>query len=152
MAVIRRREVVAQTLFDRVVGQCKANGLTLVTSSRKLVSFANVDAAQMPALYQTQKPETQERSTLGLPAKRTMHFELWLYVSDAQEDSVVPATQLNDTVDAIEMAIAPDAVTQASTLGGLVASARIDGSVEMYENATADGKSIAVVPIAVLLP
>lgn len=148
----QRREAIAAALYERVDAQTKLV-VNLVTSSRRLRSFDQVDTGQMPALFQMQKPETQERGAIGLPAKRTMHFEFFLYTGDAQVDSVIPSQQLNNMVDAIEAALAPDdMVRQNCTLGNLVASARIDGSVEYYENVTNDGKSIAIVPVAVLMP
>lgn len=147
-----RREAVAAALYARVDASTK-RVVNLVTSSRKARSFDQVDPNEMPALFQIQRPETQERGAIGLPSKRTLHFELWLYTSDPQETHVIPSQQLNYMVDAIEAALAPDdLVRQNCTLGGLAATARIDGSVEYYENVTTDGKSVAVVPVAVLLP
>lgn len=151
-SVKQRREAIAAALYARVDAQVKTV-VNLKTSSRRARSFDQVDAAQMPALFMVLKPEMQERGTIGLPAKRTMHFEFWLYTADPQADSVIPAQQLLNMVDAIEAALGPqDQLTQNATLGGLVATARIDGSVEYYESVTNDGKSIAVVPIAVLMP
>ena len=145
------REAVAAALYalmDATAGRV----VDLRTSSRRLRSYDQVDPDQMPALFQTQRPETQERSVVGLPAKRTMWFEIWLYTCDPQEDSIIPIQQLNKMVDAIEAALDPNQLTGAQTLGNKVTSARIDGSVEYYENVTTDGKSIAVIPIAVLMP
>lgn len=152
ISVRQRREAIAAELYARVnasVGRV----VNLVTSSRRLKSFDQVAGEEMPALFQTQRPETQERGTHGLPAKRTLHFEMWLYTSDPQDDSTIPSQQLNNMVDAIEAALAPDSPTTGlCTLGGQVADARIDGSVEYYEGVTQDGKSIAIVPVAVLVP
>ena len=148
---VMRRESIAAALF-LLVDAAARTVLTLRTSSRRLRSFDQVDGAQMPALFQTQLPEIQERATIGQPAKRTLNFEFWIYTSDPQADSVIPAQQLNNVVDAIEAALAPSPLTGAQTLGGLVLSARIEGSIEYYENVTSDGKSIAAIPVAVLMP
>lgn len=68
----------------------------------------------------------------------------------------VPATQLNTMVDAVEAALTPtgpDLVTQAvQTLGGLVAHCWIEGGIEYYEGLDANGRSVAIIPIAMLLP
>ncbi len=147
-----RREQVAAALYAKVDASVDAV-VGLVTSDRRLRHYDAVDPSQMPALFQVQKPESQERGALGLPAKRTMHFEFWMYTADPQADGVVPATQLNNMVEAVETALAPDPLTGKLILGVVeVASARIDGNVEYYENVTNDGKSIACVPVAVLLP
>jgi hypothetical protein len=152
MAGPRRREAVAAALYA-LVDHAAGHVVNLRTSSRRLRHYSNVDPHQMPALFQTQKPETQERKeAMGLPAKRTMHFEFYLYTADPQEDSVIPIQQLNDMVDAIEAAFNPDPVSGKQTLGNLVTDTRIDGSVEFFENVTTDGKSIAIVPVAVIMP
>ncbi len=146
-----RRESIAAALFALVDAAAKTV-LSLKTSGRRLRSFDQVDGNQMPALFMTQLPETQERDTIGQPAKRTLHYEFWIYTMDAQADSVIPAQQINNTVDAVEAALSPSPLTGAQTLGGLVASCRIDGSIEYYENVTSDGKSIAAIPVAVIIP
>lgn len=151
MAAYPGRKAVAQALFD--LAKTAADGVTpLVTSGRRLRLLQSVGTEEMPALFMGQKPETQERGAIGLPAKRTMHFELWIYTADPQDDTVVPADQLDDFMDAIETALRPDPTSGACTLGGLVRSARIDGSVEYFENATNDGKSALTVPVSVLMP
>ena len=146
-----RREAIAAALYA-MCDAAAAKVVSLKTSSRRLRSFDAVDGAQMPALFMTQLPETQERDTIGQPAKRTLHYEFWIYTCDAQADSVIPAQQLNNIVDAVEAALSPSPLTGAQTLGGLVLSCRIDGSIEYYENVTSDGKSIAAIPVAVLMP
>jgi hypothetical protein len=148
------REQVAAAVFalvDTAVGAV----VGLKTSSRRFRIWTQVDPAQMPALFQLQGAEEYERTAgklIGLPPKRTMHFEIWLYVVDAQEDTVTPSQQLNAMIDAVEAAFAPDATTGAMTLGGLAVSARIDGHLDYGENLTGDGKSIAVIPVVVIRP
>jgi hypothetical protein len=146
-----RREPIAAALYALVCAQA-GTVVNLRTSSRRLRNFDSVDPSQMPALFITQRPELQERGAIGLPSKRTMNFEVYLYTADPQADSVIPVQQLNNMVDAIEAALVPNPLTGVQTLGGLVQSARIDGSVEYYENITADNKSVAIIPIAVLVP
>ena len=148
----QRREAIAAALWLRVQSET-GRVVGLKTSSRRARSFDQVDPQQMPALFMVLRPETQERGAIGLPAKRTLHFEFWMYTADPQADSVIPMQQLLTMVDALEAALAPDnQLTGNLNLGGLVATARIDGSVEYYESVTNDGKSIAVVPVAVLMP
>jgi len=145
---VQAREAVAAALFTLVSGAAGA-----AYSSRVLVDPRRLEPAQMPALFQTQIVEPNARGALGLPSKRSMHFSVWLVVSYAQADSVVPSTQLNAMIDAIEAALEPtNKVTNIQTLGGITASARIDGNIEYAENFTGDGTSIAVIPIVVILP
>lgn len=147
------REGTAVALFNAVsVAVGKVTGL--VTSSRVLRQPADVAPAECPALFQVQKPEqdTRQSGIVGIPNKRVMHFEFWLVTSIGQEPSLVPSTQLNVMVDAIEAALTPAPTTGINTLGGAVFSARIDGAVEYYEGFTTDGKSAACVPVEVILP
>jgi hypothetical protein len=65
---------------------------------------------------------------------------------------VVPSTQLNTMINAIETVFLPDATTNKSTLGGLVEEARIEGEIDYLETRTKDGMSMAMIPVAVLIP
>jgi hypothetical protein len=148
------RETIAASLYA-VLDAAVGNVVGLVTSSRRLRHFTAVDPGQMPALFVCQVPEMVVRPASGAiftPPIRTMRFEVWLYTADPQEDSIVPVQQLNAMVEAIENALAPDPMTGALTLGGQVKTARIEGSIEFHENLTNDGKSIAVIPVAVIRP
>ncbi len=151
MGTPRSREANAAALYA-LVNAAAGTVVRLVTSGRTLRHYDQVSPAEMPALFQAQKPETNQRSESNIPSKRTQHFEFWLYAADAQSPQEIPAQQLNVMVDAIEAAMAPNPLTNVNTLGGLCQHAWIDGSVEFYENVTTDGKSIAVIPIAVLMP
>ena len=145
------REVIASALFG-LVSPAASAVVGLITSSRKLRHFDDVTPQEMPALFQAQGNETQERKNFDIPAKRTMHFALYLYTADAQQPAVIPSTQINNMVDAIETVLLPSPVTGKQTLGGLVAHTWIEGIIEVFECVTDDGKSIAIIPIAVLMP
>lgn len=153
MALYPGRENVAVALFNLVNGVV-GSVVGVKTAARGLKHWADVDKAKRPALFQHQRSEPNERTyggTIGIPALRTMHFEFWIYTGDAQEGSVIPATQINTMVDAIEVAMQGAAMTNVQTLGGLVTSARINGQVQ-YETIIRDSTSLAIVPIEVILP
>lgn len=145
------REAIAAKLFE-VTEAASKKVVNLETSSRKLRHFDSVKAIEMPALFQAQNPETYVRTVADGPPKRTMHFSLWLYTADAQQPALIPSQQINLMVDAIEAALAPSPLTGMFTLGGLVHRCWIEGTIEIYEGVTSDGKSIAIIPIAVLMP
>jgi hypothetical protein len=156
MATVATTEQIAAAVFN-LVSVAAGSVVGLVTSARHFRMPRQVDAAQMPALFQIQTGEEYERTqggTFGIRPKRTMHFEISLYVADSQEENVVPSTSLNLMRDAIEAAFeaAVDQTTQFCTLGGLVKSARIRGKIDYAENLTGDGKSLAVIPIEVIRP
>ena len=151
---VTTREQIAVAVYN-LVSAAAGSVVNLVTSSQRARPFTDVAPSEMPALFMEQLPEGYERSQnkmLKLPPTRTMNFHFALYTADHQETSVVPRTQLNMMTDAIEAALAPAQVTRGQTLGGLVAEARIDGKIEFYENVQGDGKSVALIPIAVLRP
>lgn len=146
------REQIAVALFG-LVSTAAGTVAELRTSSRRLRAIADVDPKQMPALFLNQGDEDYARepgSMLNISPKRTMNFDIVLYTADPQADSIVPATQLNAMIDAIETALRPDG-NGMSTLGGLAVSARIEGRLGLFPNHT-DGKSAAVIPITVLRP
>lgn len=145
------RERIAAALYA-LVDAAAGSVVTLITSSRVLRHFDQVDVTEMPALFQTQIPESYERPGQGLPPKRTMHFELWLYTSDGQSPTDVPSSGLNMIVDAVEFALQAPPLTNVLTLGGICAHCWIEGSVGYFEGLSHDGKSIAIIPIAVLMP
>ena len=152
------REQVAVALFN-IVSVSVGNVVGLKTSARRILMPADVSPAQTPALFQVQVKENYEYThgkMVPIPQKRTMRFDLWLYVTDAANTSsgvtVVPSTQLNTMIQAIEGAFAPDAPTNGSTLGNLVYSARIEGDIDYLETRKKDGLSMAMIPVAVVIP
>lgn len=146
-----RREAVAAAVFN-LVDAAARTVLEIKTSSRRLRSPDSVANSQCPALFMVQIVDEESRSVIGLPASRSLKYEFWIYTVDPQVDSAIPAQQLNNVVDAVEAAMAPSPLTGQLTLGGLVLSCRIDGTIEFYENATQDGKSIVAIPVTVLIP
>lgn len=146
-----KREAIAAAVY-LIIEAAAGKVVNLKTSSRKLRHFDSVKSIEMPALFQAQNPETYERTVADGPPKRTMHFSIWLYTADAQQPQVIPSQQINNMVDAIEAALAPSPLTGMFTLGGLVHRCWIEGIIEIYEGVTSDGKSIAIIPIAVLMP
>jgi hypothetical protein len=148
------REQISVALFN-LVSLATGNVIGLVTSDRRARAFTDVLPAEMPALFIEELPEDYEHTfekMLKLPPKRTMKYIVALYLSDHQESSVVPMTQMNAMIDAIEIALAPSMVTGGQTLGGLVFECRIDGKIDKFENVDNSGKSVALLPIAVLRP
>jgi len=158
MASTTTREQAAAALFN-LVSTSVGNVVGLKTSARRILMPKDVSPSQTPALFQVQVKESYVRGNggmLGMRPTRTMHFDMWLYVTDATNTAsgltVVPSTQLNTMIQAVEAVFMPDATTNSSTLGGLVASARIEGDIDYLETRTRDGLSMAMIPVAVLIP
>lgn len=147
------REAIYAALMARM--QAKVPGI--VTFSRKLVDYDQVDATQQPALLVIEGDQNGMASSPSLPMKWTLGAHLILYVRTAE--SATPATPLLNVLDAIEAALerqpgegnAFSADDQRyTTLGGLVRHARIAGAVQVQPGAEGE-QGIAIVPIEMLV-
>lgn len=136
------REPIYSALFALVAA---APGL--VTTSRKLLHWADVPASQRPALFMAQKREAIVQST-GRPAVWTLTVDLYVYVST--QGATSPGAVLNPILDAISTALdyrPGPGVPQ--TLGGLVQWARISGAIETDEG-TLGSEAVAIIPVNIL--
>jgi len=141
-------EAIYQALFDRL--NTHVNGV--VTISRRLRHFNNVQSIERPALFITQGNQ-QEGSVKGLNAKIELAAELYLYIHEADKNKP-PSAQLNVFVDRVRAAIKPDfpEMCEYQTLGGLVEHCWIDGTIEVYEAVEnmLDDQAIAIIPVRIL--
>ncbi|MBY4799898.1 hypothetical protein K6W78_07765 [Burkholderia cepacia] len=120
-----------------------------VTTSRRLRHWNDVKPVEQPALFQVQVRENQ-RPRKGIPALVSFRCELYLYVNTGNAlADVTPATELNQFMDAIEAALAPDALTNTQTLGGTVSHCWIEGDVLTDEGALGP-QAIAIIPVHIL--
>jgi hypothetical protein len=153
------REQAATALFALVTGAVP----TLKRKERHFRLPEDVSPAQTPALFQVQSQELYERTPgkmIGIPPKRTLVFQLIVYVTDAANTvggvTTVGSTQLNEIIQAIESALlpqpGPDLAANLQTLGQIVQSARIEGELVYHEATQFDGLSAVTIPVAVLFP
>lgn len=122
---------------------------TLKTLSRKWKIFSDVRPKAQPALFIVKAPERDEAEE-GTPTKRTMTYDLNVYTNGGHGTSVIPATALNNMMDAVNGALAGSPVDGINTLGGKVAHAYINGVSEIYEGTLGD-QAVAIMPLEVLL-
>lgn len=123
----------------------------LRTASRRLKTWDQVGQEDQPALFFAETGEDWQQLK-GLPVKRTMSVEVYLYVFTGADSSLAPSQVLNPILDALEAAIGPDACGY-QTLGGLVSHAWIDGKVSIAEGAQGQGmQAIAMLPVSILVP
>jgi hypothetical protein len=127
------------------------------TVGRKAVLPPELQPEQMPALFVVQTRQTAVPQPRGLPARWTLECDLLLYVYNGNvtqeptgEESVVPATELNQLLDALDAALAPDPASGVQTLGGLVSHCWIEGEVQTDEGLLSP-QAMAVVPVKVLV-
>jgi hypothetical protein len=135
------REAIYSALFNLVL---TAPGL--ITTSRKLLHWDDVQLSAMPALFQAQGAQTALAHT-GMPTRWEMTATLWIYVSTM--DAGNPGSIINPIVDAIAAALDLDAFAKPQTLGGLVAYARIEGTAETSEGTLGD-REVIKIPVRML--
>jgi hypothetical protein len=85
-----------------------------------------------------------------MPEKRTMTFDLYVYVNTGDND-YPPSQIMNSIIDAIDSALAPSGPNDTQTLGGLVSHCWIAGTIETDEGALGD-QGVAIIPIEIITP
>ena len=137
------REPIYAALFD-LLGVAPG----LVTTSRKLRHWSDVEASAMPALYVAQGQQIAMVQT-GQPTRWELGATLWIYVSTADVDS--PGAVLNPIVDAVTAMLANNPGSGPQRLGGLVHYARIEGTIETSEGTLGDIEVVRI-PVKMLAP
>ncbi len=138
------RETIYAAVFDRVKDLAG-----LITTSRRSRHWNDVSAAEQPALFQEQRPETKKVEA-RFPAIHTLNVDLVLYVNVGNDPSAVPATQLNALIDAVEAALEPDPGKEEQTLGGLVKRCRVSGTIEIADGMNMGPQAVAVIPVEII--
>lgn len=121
------------------------------TTSRTLVNPDGIDIAALPALLQEQGEQiTQKKVGTGMPSKWQYRASLWIVVAQGEDQNAIPATMLNNALDALELALQAPTVGGLQTLGGLVYDCIISDKIQIHEP-TLGSKAIAIVPILILV-
>jgi hypothetical protein len=148
---VTNRESIYQALLAKL-----KTAADFKTVGRKAVLPPELQPEQMPALFLVQTRQAADPHPRGLPARWTLECDLLLYVHNLNatqeatgEEAVVPATQLNYLLDALEAAVAPEPASGVQTLGGLVSHCWIEGEVQIEEGLLSP-QAMAVVPIKIL--
>jgi len=136
------REAIYSALFTKLQGSAN-----YVTTSRRLLHWNDVQASQQPALFMAQRTEVATTDR-GIPTRWTMTVDVYVYART--DGGLAPGPIINPLLDAIENALAPNAVENAQTLGGLVSWCRIEGAIETDEGTLGD-QLVAIIPITLFL-
>lgn len=121
----------------------------VVTTSRILKHWTDVQPAQQPAVFQPQAQETSIGQR-GQPQKWECRLKLYVYVRT--DGGKVPGTVLNPILDGITNLVnRKHPVTGLNDLGGVpgVEWARIDGTIETDEG-TLGQQAVAIIPVLIL--
>ena len=140
------REAIFAALFKLVSATS-----SFKTASRRLKLWSDVNASDKPAIYLAQRPQKYVQGGGNLPQKVTLEAQIIIYTNAGKDPNVVPATQMNALVDAIDSAIGWNPVRGQQTLGGLVTSCWIEGDV-FIDPGDLDGDGVAIIPVKILVP
>jgi hypothetical protein len=138
-----------------------ASGVPLKAYGRRLRDPENVTSDQRPALFLVEHMDQWERPSPSEPAIRKLTAWAVLYTDTASvtgdpasplNEQLIPSTQINQFIESIETALAPDnPVLGRFTLGGLVYSCMLKGDgIRAAGDIT--GKSLCALPIEIIIP
>ncbi|MCE9561889.1 MAG: hypothetical protein K8U57_07530 [Planctomycetes bacterium] len=139
------REAIFAALYTLVTA-----GGQFATTGRRVKIWTDVKPAQRPALFLAERAQTYLRNSEAVPARVTLNAELYIY-TDAKDPNVIGSTQLNNLLDAIDVALAPSPVTGKQTLDGLVSHCWIEGDI-FFDPGDVDGDGMAIIPLKILVP
>jgi hypothetical protein len=141
------RETIITALFEKLA----ASG-EFVTTGRRNRDPESIPTNQTPALLLVEHSEKYDVQSRNLPAKRIINLRAIIYTDVGDDDNAIPATIINNMLDGVDAALAPDSPqTGFCTLGGLAYSVKIDGDV-IKAPGDVTGKGLAIVPIQILIP
>ena len=137
-----------ESILNAVLAKIAATQ-NFVTIGRRNRGSNAIGPAQSPALFLLGDSERYE-TTIKFPRKLVLVQKL-VYLNDVGPDpTLIPETAINNALDALDQLLVPD-YDGRCTLGGLVYSALIKGAVKKAPG-DATGKSIAIVPLELMLP
>ena len=141
------RETIINALFAKLSASS-----AFATAGRRNRDPESIPTSQTPALLLVEHSEKYIVQAIPLPSKRTINLRAIIYTDVGNDDNAIPATVVNNCLDAIDAALKPDDLqSQRCTLGGLAYSAKIEGDV-VKAPGDVTGKGLAIVPIQILIP
>jgi hypothetical protein len=108
------------------------------------------DVPQQPACFLVVHSENDAYQSEVTPSKTTISADVFVYIKTGDASSI-PAIDLNNVLDGIDAALAPNVLTGKQTLGGLVSHCRREGQV-MLDPGDLDGQGLAIIPIKIFVP
>ena len=120
-----------------------------LTTGRRVKRWSDVPA--QPALFLRSGDEDLEYVST-IMQKQTIAGEIWMYANAGENPDAVPETALNNLLDAVQSAFAPDDQRSGRfTLNGLVEWCRLEGRVQKDPGDTS-GQAIAVLDVQITVP
>jgi hypothetical protein len=122
------------------------------SATRKPGTWENYSPEECPALLMRETREQARREKFR-PTVWTLYIDLLIFINTGAhfDKDVVPPVVVNPLVDAVTRVFEiDDPQTGECTLGGIVTSAAIDGTIHKYLSNTGD-EAVVVVPIRILV-
>lgn len=120
-----------------------------LTFGRRLILWDQVSS--QPALFLRDVEEEMLYPETILQIQ-VIKAEVYIYSNAGANPAIAPITALNNLLDAVQAAFAPDDPTQQRfTLGGLVHWCRLEGKIDK-EPGDLDGQAIAVAEVLITVP
>lgn len=142
--MISPRESISAAVFKLL--QAIQTSPAIATFSRRYIDSTALGTANLPAVELLVKSEDAIRKGMGIPIEWKVTAHVFVFVSTTDTDTE-PDTVMNNILDAIEAAVAPDR-TGYQTLGGLVVNCRINGTIER-DPGFMSGVGAAAIPIEI---
>ena len=141
------REAIMAALLAKLSGTAE-----YASVSRRDRAPETVTPALSPALFLFEESETYRRDGPSKPAVRSLIVKAVIYNNVGPSSNVIPMTIVNNALDALDAALAPDVPgLNTCTLGGLVNGVLIDGEIAKSPGQVT-GVAVAIVPIRIILP
>jgi hypothetical protein len=142
--VIKPRESISAALFALLQGVQAT--IPTVSFSRRYIDSTSLGSANLPMVELLVKSEDAIQKGMGVPIQWKVTAHIFVFVSTTDTDTE-PDAVMNNILDAIEAAVAPDK-TGYQTLGGLVVNCRINGTIER-DPGFISGIGAAAIPIEI---
>ncbi len=139
------RESIITALFALV-----SAAAPFATASRRLQLWSSVAAADKPAVFLCERSEIYTHASEAVPATVTLNVDIYIYIDAGKDQSVFPISTLNQLIDAVDLALAPNPLTGLQTLGGLASHCWIEGKI-MKDAGDLDGDGVAIIPLKILV-
>lgn len=144
-----------KSILNALLAQLAPAGGPLIAGGRRLQNQDNAAAVGAPVLFLIKPNETYDRASSGLPPLRVLETYAAIYFNVGIDQTAVPADVVDDLLDAVDAALAPNVFDQArnqgrQTLNGTVHNCQIVGSIDITPNDKL-GRGVVVIPIHVTL-
>lgn len=145
-------EAIYVALWNLILNSAGIKG-EFVTMGRYLIPVTELTPDQMPALFLVEHGGPWKRTGKGIPAIRTLHCSVVMYVTTADPQQSLPATLINNTVSVLDALMGNPSMNY-QNLGGLVEHVYIEGETQVIEGQIGTGQnaSVALIPLTILIP